>query len=314
MNYILGSGITGLIASWYLNMKMIGEDYGQCEKRYGPRVLKKTEAVDKFLSSVGINIKEKEYKAGYFYNKEVNKDCTEVMRFSYISKTRGKEWMQFISSGMNDGNNITVGYPLDYIFTILENTGWLRAKTVKMKIDKIDFLNRIIHGENLCVNLIEELGFDVLVNTLPKGVFNSLCSGVKRERLYTDEGNIYICVVSSNDFNFMEGYEWMCFPEKSIPFYRITRMEPTQTIYSVESMVPIHNIEALLSCHEITKDIIYGGKITFKEDKEYGINDDKLFHIGRYAKEDNSSRAESLIKMFEDMKERYGECLLSMLQ
>jgi len=296
MNYVLGGGIVGLISAFYnKGYKILTKDNGQVF--FGPRIIKRTDFVDLFIEKIMCDISPKIYKVGYFFNKNTQSIIDQETRISYLKKTRGDEWWKYIKSGMNNGDNIIEGYNMISVWSRLSVL--LKQNYEYFAIRTIDLYKKSIRGyflgkENTMD--IYQLIYYKLINTIPAPIFNQFLIPN-----FSYKGvNIYHYLVESSNFDgFMKDYDFVYFPEKNIPFYRITRVNDSR--FCVESLTSI-NVDDYVDCNVILKSFVNNAKIN--GDIPLVINP-YIKHVGRYANWDNDLRTHDIIEYFEKKENSY---------
>lgn len=226
--YVLGAGISGLIWQFYNpEMILVGEEIGgqlKSEFSLGPRYLEVDKYSEKLLDDLKMKKIKRKIKVGYHYNGEVHDCISENLMKTYYKKSRGKENTKDEIFLNNKQKNFEV-FEIDFakVITKLKDNGGshkdknvnrIRVKDQKISIGRKDFL------------------FKKLVSTIPKNIFYKLCN-IEKEFYFKPVTFALLNV------KIKEGYDFVYYPEKDIPFYR---MSETDKGYVVAEILGEHNI------------------------------------------------------------------------
>ena len=234
MHYIIGGGISGLIASLYnKDFKIISNDIGGQfgKKNLGPRILQVSKSSFNLLNDLNLRAKTKTCKIGFKIGDHFVDSVSKEDRVKYYLKSRcindinlSVQYKQEYSSSMSDGKSEIDYYDVswqDIIEALIERT----SAPIIGKVSKIDLVKKeltIVDENNLSfVNKYEKL-----ISTIPAPVFYKL-SGKKYEFLrYASK----LFVLSSNYD--IKDYDYVYFPENKNKCNRITKVK--DNLYSVE--------------------------------------------------------------------------------
>lgn len=296
MNYILGGGIVGAIVAYYHpHFKIITRE---TLPKPGPMILKKCDTVDKFLKKADLhNRYTKKYNCGVYLDGKITQEWTEDTKTKYLMKTRGRNWRSFRKSGMNDGIKNFFGYDLNTIYSII--------------IEKLLERGQIIYGEifqieprQKFIRIFREKSirkYSVLVNTIPAFTFEGFADGnsdIKNKDIYIYE----ISLSTGSVFHKMlMEYDFVYFPEKDIPYYRLSIMNDKYYMESMEDIDDYDNtfvekVGCLRGMRFVGKGIARGAKIlNLSIPRKYK----DVVNIGRYAENNNTVRTHNIIERME---------------
>ena len=140
--------------------------------------------------------------------------------------------------------------------------------------------------------------YNQLINTLPIILFNSLVEG---EFVRIINSYIYVCLLESRELSEKMKYvDFIYFPEKETPFFRITKVGENR--FCVESeRVFIPKSDFTFTCKVYKTAQIPFGKIS-NEIKPIDIK--SAVHVGRNANSNQNLRIDKLIEMLENKEIR----------
>jgi hypothetical protein len=208
---ILGSGITGIVAGYYLDVPVIGEKFGgQYGYAFplGPRYIHSSPETRGLLDELDIKYGERKVKVGYFYDNGYHDTVPESLIREYSRKTRGEEIE--VSMGKGGFTALTVTY----------------EELIRALKDKILFVeDRIVGIEgNTLIGERGKYGFKTLISTIPLPSLYGLF-GISLAVRYRGIG--YRFSSPEESFFFAEtfgDYDYVYFPELKYPYYRVTRV------------------------------------------------------------------------------------------
>jgi len=297
MNYILGTGITGLILKVLDDnnkYRLIGNDIGgQFNNSFnmGPRILKYCKESENFLQYLSLEKQKKEYNIGYYFNNKLIKNFTKEMRIKYFYKTRGKN-KKFENSSMNDGSLKFDGYDInidDINFIYIK----IKDNVIIDLITKIDLQKKIIFTKN---NFYK---FNKLINTLPINIFYKLC-GIDKKIEY-DSVNFYKInkkeLIKFNDYEKFNDYDFIYIIDDFICFHRITKLYENNFCIEVKQKRE-NEFNLIYEDKIILKDAIMkdNSNIDFDYFKKYNIE-----FCGRYAQATHNMRMHNVIKIAKEI-------------
>ena len=296
MNYILGGGIAGLIISlYYKTFSIIAKGKGQDGEYLGLRVLKKTDAVEEFMGRF-INrgssnvIVPRVFKFGVWIGNEIKMGLDAI---EDTEKLDSNDWS--VTKGIHD----VEGYDMVEVYKELINRFDVKTRRMFINIKKISKGNKIISGINPIHKRIEiALLYNQLINTLPAVLFNSLVEG---EFIKTVNSQVYVCILESDELaKKMSKVDFVYFPEKRFPYYRISRIEERK--FCVESKkIFIPKIDFSFNCRVLKVIQLSFGRIL---NKVKPINVSNVFHLGRNAISDQLFGVDKLIEVLENEEVR----------
>lgn len=305
MKFILGSGIVGMIACFYLkDFIVLTKGKGQDGTRIGPKIIKKTPFTEKFIEKLnrktkGTNytIHPRQFKCSYNVNGKLTQKITEEQTRQYIMKTRGDSDIEkFKRNALNDGMASMEGYYMDEVYIALSSTRDAKIRRMFMNIKKLDTKHGRIEGNNPSIGNIEmSVNYERLINTLPAHLFNYLISGDK-EKLYSPKSEIIILIVRSEELvKSLENNNFVYYVDKNIPYYRISKIG--HNMVAVETKKPFFPAKVFKERYRIINTIkLPFGKISDNIRPRLRTN---ISHLGRYANNDNGLRVHDVIEMFE---------------
>ena len=290
MNLILGGGITGLIISFYFKtFSIITRGKGQDAEYSGLKILRRTKAVDEFISKF-INeksykpFKPRVYKIGFFVDNKVTTKVSDTLKQDYMDNNWNVD---------NDFTDIE-GYDMVKLYRELMNRFNIRTRKMFLNIKKINVKSRMLSGINPVHKQIQIAYFyNQLINTLPVPLFDSLIEG---EFIKVVNAQMYICIIESNALaKKMKDVDFV-YCDKNVPYYRITKIAEKQ--FCVESeRVFIPKVDLDYSCRVLkTIQIPFGRMI--KGLKLSSIKN--VTHIGRCATLQQDFTIDKLIEMLEN--------------
>ncbi len=294
MNLILGGGIAGLIISFYFKtFSILTRGKGQDAEYSGLKILKRTKAVDEFINRF-INeksykpFKPKIYKVGFLVDNTVVTKVSETLKKDYLDNN----W-----SVDNEFVDIE-GYDMVKLYRELMNRFDIRTRKMFLNIKKINIKNRMLSGINPVHKQIQIAYFyNQLINTLPIPLFDSLIEG---EFVKVVNAQMYICIIESNSLaKKMKDVDFV-YCDKSVPYYRITKIAEKQ--FCVESeRVFIPKVDLDYSCKVLKTIQIPFGRMIKGIEKSQIKN---VTHIGRYATLQQNFTIDKLIEMLENKEVR----------
>lgn len=224
-NYIIGSGIAGLVTAYYNpGFKIVGDDLGgQMVKRgLGPRILEVNENSKNLLEDLGYDLKSIEIKTakiGYRYEGGTHDTITPEYRKEYYIKSRNikNEDIDIPSSVMSDGKNKIEYYNIDWKDLVDKLSKEVEGQLIKGLVKKMDLNNKTfnINDNNT------KFEFDKLISTIPAPAFCKL-TNIKPESPFMADKKVFIIVsVGSVD---IRDYDYIYYPEKEIGYHRITNV------------------------------------------------------------------------------------------
>ena len=288
---ILGAGLTGLLAKFYIKDSiLIGDEIGGENSRanfpLGPRFLKKTKETLDLLEDLNLPVKEKTVKIGYYYNNRVHDIIPKNLIVKYYEKTRGISLDSYNvpESTMSNGNNV---------FSALDVNFDLLISTLKSKISE-NSSNNIIIDNIKKINLKKQLlkgekntyKYDVLITTIPLPDFikiSKIKTSINFE--YLPITYLYLkCMNDNLDLRF-DGYSYIYFPEKNIKFYRITKTNNSKFVFEFPFIIKPTQLRKHINLkYFMFLNVYYSKYGHFKELKKDSISfPNNIKMLGRYA-------------------------------
>ncbi len=223
--YIIGGGISGLIASIYnenhtIITENIGGQFGT--SGLGPRILEVNQNSLNFINDLGIkDYKIKSAKIGYKINGILVDNISNQMRLQYYLKSRKiKNCDKVPDSIMSDGKNIIDYYDLNWK-EVLQKAKENSNIIDNSKITSIDTKNKIINYLNISDRKKYSVEYEELISTIPAPVFYKLSN--LKPKLDFRYSKKYFIVVNSKNIE-MGNYDYVYFPETKYDFHRITKI------------------------------------------------------------------------------------------
>jgi hypothetical protein len=288
---ILGAGITGLLAKFYIKDSiLIGNEIGGENSRVnfplGPRFLKKTKETLDLLEDLNLPVKEKTVKIGYYYNNRVHDTIPKGLIAKYYEKTRGitLDFDDVPESTMSNGDNVFSA--LDVNFDLLISTIKSRIfenssnNIIVDNIKKINLEKQNLKGER---NIYE---YDVLINTIPLPDFvkiSKIKTSINFE--YLPITYLYVkCMNDNLDLKF-DGYSYIYFPEEYTKFYRITKTCNSKFVFEFPLIIKPNQLRKHINLkYFMFLNVYYSKYGHFKELKKDSISlPNNVKMLGRYA-------------------------------
>ena len=180
MNYILGTGIAGLILGIKNpDYQLIGMDEGQTAGKYslGPRIIQYSPGTEKFLQDLGLETKIRQVYIGYEKDGLVHLHLNDINNFreDYSLFTRGKK--EFEPSFLSGGQNA-----IDVICIADKNYQDSFMYLSKFLYDKLNTEGRIIKSEILDIDIDtkniritgKDLHYSKIISTLSQRIFQRI--------------------------------------------------------------------------------------------------------------------------------------------
>jgi hypothetical protein len=217
--YIIGGGITGLIASFYNpDYRIITDKIGgqMAANTAGPRILEVNEYSRMFLKDLGFeNVNTKFAKIGYKVRGKIVDSISKSLRNKYYLKSRCLDDANLIpNSIMSDGKNTIEYFDISWD-EIIERLISNIKKPVINKITSIDTEEKIIVLDGL------PFRYEKLISTIPAPAFFK-ASKLNPEKELKFIQKVFIIVDSSTID--MREYEYIYYPECQYPYHRISKV------------------------------------------------------------------------------------------
>jgi len=308
MNFILGGGITGLITAVYFKSFGILTKGGGQDKNYlGLHILRSTNIVNNFIDkyvngevrrgegkAITIKLASRIYKCGFYIgNKVITRIPSKLVKEFEEKIKQNSDW---VTKG--EYSDIE-GYDIVQVYRALVNKFDLKTRKIFLNIKKINDKEKIISGINPIHRRIKiSLFYNQIINTLPVILFNSLVEG---EFVRIVNSYIYVCLLESRELGEkMKDVDFVYFPERETPFFRITKVGENK--FCVESeKVFIPKSDFTFACKVYKTVQIPFGKIS---NNVKPIDIKSAVHVGRNANSDQNLRIDKLIEMLENKEIR----------
>jgi len=217
-SYILGGGITGLVAGFYTGWPVIARRVGgQLSRGFplGPKYIYANSFNQELLEQLGIDTSTTVVKVGYFYRGRFVKPSKQLQE-AYSKKTRGT----VISGAMSGMLEEFAAFTVDP--TIVVECLADECDIIQDQIISIDLEERVMYG------LHDIYEYDLLVSTIPLPEFMEL-TGIRCSKLAW-RSILFVAAECSSDLIWDNDYDYICFPGDE-PFYRITKLAPPNVVY-----------------------------------------------------------------------------------
>jgi len=289
-NYIIGAGVTGLLAGFLLkDYKIISRKEnigGQLNAPFqlGPRFVRKNRSIVSILKKLKVEFLVKNVKIGYFNGEEVLDSPTEEMRNKYISMTRGQT--QNASSFMNDSLNTMKVLKFDMDSFIFKLQDEMKKQIIDNNVKHIDLETKEITLDDGTV-----LKYKKLISTIHYADFCSLVG----KKVDLQFGDIFFFLTEKNAIPYDKKYAFMYIISNNLPFNRMTQ---TKDGVVLESPRPLSTFD--MEKYKIKRYyVLKNGKLkgSYNVEKIEGVN-----FLGRYATLDNEVRIHNVCDKIMEIK------------
>lgn len=281
--YIIGAGLNGLIAAYYLKNCFIIDDVSKIGGQFansfslGPRYIRKDENFIKLLKELKIRYKIKKIRIGYHYQGKIHHKLNRAMKKEYAIKTRNsKDDKSFLC----DKNNNFEYLDFDYKTLITKLYNSVHNRFIDEQIKKIYVNDNCMFCEcNKCIIYTNKL-----ISTIH---YKDFCK-LMNVNYVSKNKDIYFYLLKRTKKDY-KNYDFIYFIDKNNPINRITYQDKYKIIESPSDFVVSEDM------------IIQKTKLTdYKLSNKNKIKKFRnIFFLGRYANLDNSKRINSI---FEDIK------------
>jgi len=297
-NYIIGSGISGLIAAFYLEdytiiSKNIGGQFKNSlteVEELGPRFLYDNELNRKLLKDLDIKHIPIEVKVGCLYEGEVLTEFTDELKKKYYKKSRRNSLKNIVSGTMNSGRTKLRILDCNFSEIITKLHKLLKNRIIDDDVVSIDELNNVITTSSG-----KKLNFNKVISTVNYEIYKSLTKKEDDERYFT---NVCFTFVRINDEEFNErikGYKFVYVLDDKYDFYRITNLD-NKNFYVLESRKVLN----VSKNQEVVNSIFLKNCKIIKDKKLEDIK--KITFLGRFAQIDSSIKIHDVIKKVMETK------------
>ncbi len=298
--FILGSGINGLIAGYYLPgytiIGKINHSQESAEFPLGPRFLHFNKHTAQLLCDLGLDdCNLKTLKIGYFYNGSLHDEVSEKLAIEYFKKTRGDHTTKFDSAMSGGKKSITV------FKTTMQQ---LYDKLLK-RVSNIVISNRLIDENVYAINEISKVlitesrarfSYKKLVSTIPANVFFRLIRSPIMAAQFETKEKVF---VRSRKILDLEDYDYVYFPEANEIIHRLGNTDTGSQIIETDDF----GYRALAYSQD--KDIVIYGSIRLPNaqmtNKVDVIEPNDVKFIGRYACWNHSKKIGEVISDVKDL-------------
>lgn len=286
-NYIIGGGITGLLLlempefkDYKLLTDRIGGQLTETNFNLGPRILQYSTKVQKFLLSIGITKKPKEFRNAYSVNERLKLTINDDEKLNYFMKTRGHGKIN--KTFLSEGKTLIIGWDINEINLIDVLYKRNKERIMFYPVNSINVEDKTIGSINCYI------GYDNLVSTVDlQGLFDVMGIQIK---LYKNPVYYYYVKKKEPDLFDMNNLDYV-YDITDKYSNRITKIDNNYRV--IESNYGGLDFEY----YEIEKAVCFKTQIA-TELKLKDINGIKL--VGRYAQYDHSIKANNVIdKYFE---------------
>lgn len=217
-NYIIGGGLTGLIASYLTGYQIIDSvPGGQLDTPFplGPRILELTKETEQLLHSL---FKDEEipsprtFRIGYRMNRKLMDDPPEKFREMYYYYTRGVK--AITSSCMSGNKREIIGFDMsepDLLSRLLIRVPEICYHRV------IDIGNHVLTLDNH-----REIEFDHIISTIPLPILCGLTHS-KIEHNFFSHSTTFVYIKSYSELT--GDYDYVYNMQLEAPYHRITRVD-----------------------------------------------------------------------------------------
>jgi len=260
--YIIGGGITGLLAAYYLKLPLISKNIGgQLSHKYslGPRLLHFLEPNIILLKDLNYNggkLDIKRHRIGYFMTGVILDDVNDECRRMYYCKSRDLNYSFSVpNSVMSDNQSIICAINVDFNELINKLYNNIKSLHIQHNVKSIDPVNRILVLDNN-----ETLKYDKLIVTIPFNVFLRIFDNGSFYNLFSLKyiGIKYVIGESVVVNEFFGNYSYLYFIDDEQLFHRITKIK--DNLFCIDFVDKYSDEEIIKECenHDINvKDIIH---------------------------------------------------------
>jgi hypothetical protein len=309
-NYILGGGIAGLLAAYYLPdfylvSDKLGGQSGE-DVSLGPRLIKFDDYTKTLMRDLGVYPFVKKIFIGYLMDQRAYKDMPEGFREKYVKQTREVDVVEdsHLSSGQNTIDVFDVEYKLivDKLIEFIK----LKDKFVEAKVERVDIEKKDLVAKRGDTELW--LKYDKLINTLPLPLFYKLSNQQDKIVDFDALDTSFIQVLSTNpmDLKLAEHFDYIYVVGQL--FHRYTYLEKKS--YKVTYILEYKGTVTEDNINLLNEHIMNGGaqiidykvipKCQIKQSKNI-LEDSGVQMLGRYAQWNHGIKINELLK---EIKER----------
>lgn len=300
MKYILGGGISGLIAAFYNpKYEILTKNLGgqMAVRNTGPRLLEVDNYSKQFLHDLGYKkVEIKEAKIGYLYNDSLKNICDEKHRAMYYRKSRClDESVEVPSSSMSDGKNIIRYYDIDWN-EIIEKLKYLIKHRFKYGVlSSININTGLIHLNQSDLPYSTPIDFERIISTIPAPEFNLM--SYSKSCINFSSVHKYFIIIKFQEKKFIDSimgdFDYVYLPEDKFQENRYTRLEKGICLEYTSSCKPFFWDKGL------EQYVIYNAqiqnKVTINEISNPAFNVEIKF-LGRYAEWNHDIKVNDVIK------------------
>jgi len=290
-NYIIGAGITGLLAGYLLkDYKIISREEnigGQLKATFqlGPRFVRYNKDFVKILKKLKIKFLVKHVKIGYFNGTEILDEPTEEMKLKYAQYTRKHNALQ--QSFMNDGLNKMkiLKFDMDLFIDKLKRS--LKDRITNSNATDIDLNKKIIMLDNDTY-----LNYDKIVSTIH---YSDFCNLVGEKDNFT-YGDIFFFLVDNNVIPYdSKHYAFIYIISDDIPFNRVTKIKIGSVLEAPRPLTKQQMEQFGVKQYYILKNCKLKGEYKI-------IPIQNVTFLGRYATLENETRIHNIVERIAEIK------------
>lgn len=295
--FILGGGVTGLIAGHFLrDFVVISKDIkGQMsnELRLGPRYIYDNKYNRKLLKELKMTFSKRNVKIGFMCDGKITNKCSDEMKKIYLNKSRISGDDNVIGSVMSSGKNNFNILECDQnilMDRLVESVG---DRFISHNVDSIDLVDKTITVDNKIIK------YKKVISTINFGIFCKLCGESDDKNINDSFSDIYFYFVGLLDdfvMNELCLYDYIYFVDEKYKFNRITKCND---MFVLESPVKLEQSD----CHgilELRNEIVLKNVKISKNANVSDLNDVKF--VGRFSQVDSSVKIHDTIKKIIELK------------
>lgn len=225
MDLILGGGITGLLASYMLDVPVVTDIIGGTAMHkwpLGPRFVYAKDDTEEVLRTLGLERHRYNKHIGYYMYGEFV-EPTEELRRLYSEKTRGVAVDGAMSN--KDSTIRVIDIEFDQLTRALSGAVAAKSNLIIDKITKVDT------DEKLLIGTQGSYDYDMLLNTIPLPELLSL-AGLEHLAQGIEYKPIYFSHAALKYEKIMQSkYSYICFPDPEVAYYRLTKLTGDTCVY-----------------------------------------------------------------------------------
>lgn len=288
--YILGGGISGLIAGYYLGLPVISKDVGgqmstKTNWSLGPRYFHVDEFSTKLLKDLGIKARKETQTIGYNLNGFCKK--TEEFRQAYYAKSR-KNTEKYSPKSLSGGSSELQSYDIDWD-NLISALALQTRNIISQNVCAINLQKKMLTLEDGSV-----LPYEELISTIPAPAFYKLCN-VLPQKPFNSLPKTFVLTMDHGWRRIVRNFNYVYYAGDE-PFHRVTR-EPNMPWHLVYEFV---GEEPAKMNHEIDRQKIWIGQIQDSDNIQADFN--SVTFLGRYAKWKHGILTNDVIKKVLEMK------------